>query len=104
MGTKIAACPFCNSHRIHVAHCLLSYSVSCETCKCRGPHKRELSNAIEEWNQISNKVHHATIMEEPILQSHLVNLEHAVRNLTGALRHEALNPTTHQSPVAVHNH
>lgn len=104
MGTKIAACPFCNSHRIHVAHHLLSYSVSCETCKCRGPHKRELTDAIGEWNQISTKVHHATVMEEPILQGHLVNLEHAVRNLTGALRHHDFHQPLNPAPANVQNH
>ena len=87
MATKIASCPFCNSHRIHVAHHLLSYSVTCETCKCNGPHKRLLVDAITEWNLAAHKLLHARVMEEPLLQSHLLNLEHAVRNLTGALRY-----------------
>lgn len=86
MATKIEACPYCTSHRLHIHHHLLSVAVTCETCKAHGPHCRDIETALSDWNRVAKQVRWALAAGEPLKDGHLNSIEHAVRNLNSALR------------------
>ncbi len=88
MATLIEPCPFCGSGHLHISHHLLSHSVSCQTCKSSGPHRRQLEDALLEWNHTSKLLRSARSLEESDkVYGRLHELEDAVRNLACALRH-----------------
>lgn len=87
MATLIEPCPFCDSGHLHISHHLLSHSVSCQTCKSTGPHRRQLEDALLEWNHTSKLLRSARTAENAQVHGHLHELEDAVRNLASALRH-----------------
>ena len=86
MAMKIESCPFCQSQRLHIHHNLLSYAVACETCKAKGPHHRSIDAALMNWNAVALRQRQSRAFGEPIVDGHLDNLEHAVRNLSIVLR------------------
>lgn len=86
MANKIESCPFCQSQRLHLHHSLLSYAVTCETCKAKGPHHRSIESALTDWNLVAKQLRQSRAFGEPIVDGHLDNLEHAVRNLSTVLR------------------
>ena len=87
MATLIEPCPFCDSGHLHISHHLLSHSVSCQTCKSTGPHRRHLEDALLEWNHTSKLLRNARTAEQGQVHGRLHELEDAVRNLASALRH-----------------
>ncbi|NIB41913.1 hypothetical protein HBA55_20070 [Pseudomaricurvus alkylphenolicus] len=91
MATLIEPCPFCDSGNLHIHHHLLSHSVSCQSCKSTGPHRRELEDALLEWNHTSRLLRRARVNEEshPV-HGRLHELEDAVRNLASALRYDGI--------------
>ncbi|TQV79487.1 hypothetical protein FKG94_11510 [Exilibacterium tricleocarpae] len=50
MAMQIEPCPFCQSRHLHFSSHLFSHSVTCESCKSNGPHRRLLKDAVEDWN------------------------------------------------------
>jgi len=87
MATLIEPCPFCDSGHLHISHHLLSHCVSCQTCKSKGPHRRQLEDALLEWNHTSKLLRSARTTEHVKVHGRLHELEDAVRNLASALRH-----------------
>ncbi len=87
MATLIEPCPFCDSGHLHISHHLLSHSVSCQTCKSKGPHRRQLEDALLEWNHTSKLLRSARTTEHAQVHGRLHELEDAVRNLASSLRH-----------------
>ncbi|WP_416053963.1 Lar family restriction alleviation protein [Marinibactrum halimedae] len=53
MATSLEPCPFCQSSHLHICNHLMTYSVSCQSCRCRGPHRSNLKAAQSEWNKTS---------------------------------------------------
>ncbi len=86
MATLIEPCPFCESGHLHISHHLLSQSVTCQTCKSTGPHRRQLEDAVLEWNQASRLLRSARQGESGQVHGRLHELEDAVRKLASALR------------------
>lgn len=87
MATLIEPCPFCNSGKLHLSHHLLSHSVTCQSCKSSGPHRRSVEEAIMEWNHTSKLLHHPPQQGSRQVYGRLNELEDAVRNLASTLRH-----------------
>mgnify|MGYP000551055314 CR=1 FL=1 len=87
MATLIEPCPFCSSGHLHIRHQLLSHSVVCQTCKSTGPHRRQLEDAVLEWNHASKRLRHSAPPDTPQIYGRLTELEDAVRNLATTLRH-----------------
>ena len=65
MESEIEPCPFCHGHFLHITRHLVSYSVTCQTCKSSGPFRRTEQAAVEEWNNVSKAVHSRQSEEEP---------------------------------------
>jgi len=94
MATLIEPCPFCDSGHLHISHHLLSHCVSCQTCKSKGPHRRQLEDALLEWNHTSKLLRSARTTEHVKVHGRLHELEDAVRNLASALRHGPIGQNT----------
>lgn len=58
MATRIDPCPFCRSRHLHISLNGASYCVVCESCRSKGPHRAQLQEAIDRWNQTSGQVPH----------------------------------------------
>ena len=98
MATLIEPRPFCDSGHLHISHHLLSHAVSCQTCKSTGPHRRQLEDALLEWNHTSRLLRNARTAEQGQVHGRLHELEDAVRNLASALRH-GKNPQPSRSGI-----
>ena len=53
MALKIEPCPFCGGQHLHMVVHSLSYSVACQTCRCRGPQRKNQELAVMQWNATS---------------------------------------------------
>lgn len=53
MALKIEPCPFCGGQHLHMVVHSLSYSVACQTCRCRGPQRKNQELAVMQWNTTS---------------------------------------------------
>ena len=55
MALQIEACPFCGGEHLHMVVHSLTYSVACQSCRCRGPQKNNQEQAVMQWNATSRK-------------------------------------------------
>lgn len=55
MALQIEPCPFCGGHHLHMVVHSLTYSVTCQSCRCRGPQKQNQELAVMQWNQTSRQ-------------------------------------------------
>lgn len=50
MALQIEPCPFCGGQHLHMVVHSLTYSVACQSCRCRGPQKNNQEQAVMQWN------------------------------------------------------
>ena len=86
MASHLEPCPFCGSSNMHINRHLLSRAVCCQHCKGSGPHKKQLEDAITEWNLTARLLFKARRSESVRVYGRLHELEDAVRNLATELR------------------
>ena len=55
MALQIEPCPFCGGHHLHLVLHSLTYSVTCQTCRCRGPQHKIQEQAVMQWNETSRQ-------------------------------------------------
>jgi len=55
MALQIEPCPFCGGHHLHMVAHALTYSVACQSCRCRGPQKKNQELAVMQWNDTSRQ-------------------------------------------------
>lgn len=79
MAIMIEPCPFCDSDNLQISHYLLSHAIGCQTCKSRGPHRKDTNAALEEWNHTSRLLRRARTGKNEVLQKHLNELESVVK-------------------------
>ncbi|WP_317930633.1 Lar family restriction alleviation protein [Halioxenophilus sp. WMMB6] len=53
MALQIEPCPFCGSEHLHMVVHSLTYSVACQSCRCRGPQRENQELAVMQWNATS---------------------------------------------------
>lgn len=78
MALKIDPCPFCGSTHLHLVMHASTYSISCQTCRCRGPQKHNQETAIVHWNktkpQIGSAAHSDLTCDRPLSALTTINL------------------------------
>ena len=56
---EIEICPFCKTHEAFTTENGLYYWVECALCASAGPRRKEIVDAITDWNDVSRKVQDA---------------------------------------------
>ncbi|BCE03421.1 hypothetical protein [Marinicellulosiphila megalodicopiae] len=81
MGSSFKNCPYCSSHLIKPSHTLFNYYIQCTTCQATGPKNRTLEGAILRWNNLSETVLSATLIQNNDLLTRIMKMEDTMQQL-----------------------
>ena len=93
MALQIEPCPFCGGHHLHMVVHSLTYSVACQSCRCRGPQRKNQELAVMQWNVTSLSSNPevedtAVLVESQSDTSELIN-----RRLSQVIDHRLAKPS-----------